>query len=293
MDMVAAFDAAVLELRGIESAMSLFKPDSELSRLNRNGYLRSPDARISELIKFAQQVSRQSDGAFDISVQPLWSVWQAAAKAGREPSELELREARSRVGWQRIQVQAGQISLADGAALTLNGIAQGYAADRARAVLMAHDIEHALLDTGEWSALAPDFRSANWRLGVADPQARERLIATLVADGRSIATSSDRQASFSIDHRHHHIFDPRTGYSPTSLASVTVLAPSCALADALTKVFFLVDREAQAEGVGLAQGGEQNRIIRSAAALSKQWQVDVLLVDKTGHWWGSKGLPLA
>ncbi len=288
-----ALDEAVLQLRRIEAAMSLFKPDSELSRLNQNGRLKKPDLYLRELIELSLQISRQSEGAFDISVQPLWTVWQAATQAGRLPGVAELKDAQARVGWQRIRVEPEQISLGQGMTLTLNGIAQGYAADRVRAVLTSHGIEHALLDTGEWSAMAPDFRAANWRLGIANPLATGKLIAALVADGRSVATSSDQHTSFSADHRHHHIFDPSTGYSPTCLASVTVLASSCALADALTKVFFMADRGLQSRDSALANAGDQNRLVQRARALANQWQVDVLLVDKKGDWWGSSGLPVA
>jgi FAD:protein FMN transferase len=299
-----ALDAAVHELRAIEATMSLFKADSELSQLNRYSRLSNPDARLVELIRMANTVSRASDGAFDVSVQPLWTAWQSAAQAARLPTAKELDDARARVGWQSIQIDERQIRLKSGMALTLNGIAQGYAADRVRALLVAHGIEHALLDTGEWSALAPDFKTMNWRLGVANPRIEQQLIATLVADGRSIATSSDQHTRFSADSRHHHIFDPRTGFSPTSLSSVTVLAASCALADALTKVFFMIDRSLRepASGTtsgtksgttsGLAKASEHNVLIRQARTLIERWPVDVLLVDKQGHWWASEGLPL-
>jgi thiamine biosynthesis lipoprotein len=79
---------------------------------------------------------------------------------------------------------------------------------------------------------------------------------------------------FSADHRHHHIFDPHTGWSPADMAGVTVAAPSGALADALTKVFFV--------------GGPAR-----AAALARQWRVDALWVDKKGRWQATPGLALA
>ena len=98
-------------------------------------------------------------------------------------------------------------------------------------------------------------------------------VAALQAQGRSVATSSDAHSSFTADLRHHHIFDPRSGESPTGLASVTVVAPSCALADALTKVMFMGD-------------------IAQALALARHWGVDVLAIDKAGHWQASPGLGL-
>jgi thiamine biosynthesis lipoprotein len=161
--------------------------------------------------------------------------------------------------------------LQPGMALTLNGIAQGYASDLAREALQHHGIEHALIDTGEWSTLGQSAQSRPWSLGIESPRQIEAIIACIESDGRAIATSSDARCSFSADLQHHHIFDPRTGYSPPELASVTVLAPTCALADALTKVMFMKSPE-------------------HAIAAAKQWQVDVLVVDKAGRLHASPGL---
>jgi thiamine biosynthesis lipoprotein len=159
-------------------------------------------------------------------------------------------------------------------AITLNGIAQGFAADRVRAEFEAHGIRHALINTGEWSALGRPEPQRPWRLGIADHRMADALMARLTLDGRSVATSSDNETYFSADHRHHHIFDPRTGYSPAEISSVTVVAPSCALADALTKVMFIAGWH-------------------DALRLAPQWQADVLVVDKAGHWQATPGLQLA
>jgi thiamine biosynthesis lipoprotein len=154
--------------------------------------------------------------------------------------------------------------------ITLNGIAQ--ATQTWCGQLRQFGIAHALIDTGEWAALGCR-RAAGWALGVADPRDERSLIARLLMDDRCIATSADSQTSFSGDCRHHHIFDPHSGYSPPELASVTVAARSCALADALTKVMFVAG-------------------MRRALVLARQWQVDVLLVDKAGRWQASAGLKL-
>jgi len=96
-----------------------------------------------------------------------------------------------------------------------------------------------LIDTGELAPLGNNPVNAPWRLGLVDPRDDHALLARVLADGRCVATSADEPSSFSADHRHHHIFDPASGYSPSGLASVTVAARSGALADALTKVMFV------------------------------------------------------
>ncbi len=287
----AALSDAVAAIRHVERQMSLFDPNSALSRLNRDGVLNDPHLDLVAILKLARGVSARSGGSFDVTVQPLWTAWQRARAAGRHPSASELRDARSHVDWRGVIVSPSQLRLSrPGMAVTLNGIAQGYAADLATAALRARGIEHALLDTGEWQALGQGPEQAPWTLGIENPLAAEgpnpsphagsptslhaRLLARLVADGRAMATSSDAHCSFSADRRQHHILDPRSGHSPRELASVTVLAPSAALADALTKVFFMAGWQ-------------------PAMALARRWQVDVLVMRKDGRWRASAGTPLA
>jgi FAD:protein FMN transferase len=268
----AGLDAAVNAIRHVERQMSLFNPDSALSRLNRSGVLHQPDPDLVKILLLAQSVSERSQGAFDVTVQPLWGAWQSAKQLNRLPTANELKLARSKTGWRHLEITAERVRLLQpGMALTLNGIAQGYASDLVREALRLQGIEHALIDTGEWSTLGQSADSRPWTLGVENPRQLDTIIASIVSDGRAIATSSDAHCSFSADLRHHHIFDPRTGYSPPELASVTVLAPTCALADALTKVMFMASPA-------------------RALALAKHWGVDVLVVDKAGRLHASPGL---
>jgi FAD:protein FMN transferase len=268
----AALDAAVAAIRHVETHMSLFEPKSAVCRLNRDGFLDDPHADLIQILRLAQQVAKRSGGTFDVTVQPLWATWSNAQKGGRLPTAAEVAAARARVGWRSLDVSARRIQFnKPGMALTLNGIAQGFAGDLARDALRQHGIEHALIDSGEWSPLGASPDQTPWALGIADPRQPGAMVAHLVTDGRAIATSSDVFCSFSADHVHHHIFDPRTGYSPRELASVTVLAPRGALADALTKVMFM---------------GSAAR----AMDLAHQWQVDALVVEKSGRWRASPGL---
>jgi thiamine biosynthesis lipoprotein len=229
---------------------------------------------LFKILRLAQSVSTRSHGAFDVTVQPLWQVFEAAQRHAALPSKAAVLQARARVGWQALEIAPRRIRFKKpGMAISLNGIAQGYAADLVRSQLQASGIEHALINTGEWAALGQPDVLHGWTLGIANPRDERRLITRLRMDGRSIATSADNETSFSSDLRNHHIFDPRTGYSPPDLASVTVAASSCALADALTKVMFVA-------------GPQQ------ALTLARAWQVDVLLVDKAGQWQATPGLKL-
>ena len=272
----AGLDAAVQAIRHVERQMSLFDESSALCQLNSDGRLRAADPDLLRVLRLAQHVAAGSQGAFDITVQPLWQAWESARRSGAVATAGALRSARRQVDWRAIRLDGVDVFLQrPGMALSLNGIAQGYAADLARARLQAHGIAHALLDTGEWSAWGQGPEAAPWRLVVEEPVLPDQFLEglQLVSDGRAVATSSDSHSVFSADRRHHHIIDPRTGYSPTAWSSVTVLAHSCALADALTKVLFMATP---------AQALQQ----------AQRWGVDVLLIDKTGRWRASSGVPL-
>jgi thiamine biosynthesis lipoprotein len=267
----AALDDAVGLLRRIEQRMSLFRADGDLVRFNRDGVLHRPDPLLLDVMQRARGLAARSGGAFDPTVQPLWRCWQAAAALGRRPHAAELAQARSLVGWQHLRLSADALELTrPGMAVTLNGIAQGYAAQRVQALFAAHGIRDALIDTGEWAPMGASPEGAPWQLGLADPRDSARILATLRADGRPIAVSSDSQLSFSEDRRHHHILDPRSGESPPHLSAVVVAAQNATLADALTKVFFM---------------GTAGR----ALTLAARWGVDVIVVDKGGRIARSRG----
>jgi FAD:protein FMN transferase len=269
-----ALDAAVVTIRHIEDQMSLFDPDSAISRLNRDGVLHRPHPDLVKVLNIAQAVSAQSGGSFDVTVQPLWKVFDEAARRQDIPSPAELGRARAAVGWKDLVVSGDVIRLRrPQMGVTLNGIAQGFAADLVRQTLRAHGVEHALINTGEWASLGRPEHARSWLLGVADPRHQQAIIARLALDNRCIAVSADNECGFTPDRRHHHIFDPSTGYSPPELSSVTVVARSCAIADALTKVMFVAGR-------------------KDAIDLARQWQVDVLVVQKNGDWEASPGLNL-
>ncbi len=263
----SALDEAVAAIRHIEKQMSLFDPHSALARLNARGILHRPDPDLLAVLTLAHQVSARSDGAFDVSMQPLWRLWSQASAQGALPSSRAVAQARQRVNWRAVDVSPAMVRLNQrGMALSLNGIAQGYASDRVKAILQARGIEHALVDTGETSLLGQAPDGSDWAFGIEQAaRGAAEAAPVLSGDGRAIATSSDVHTVFSTDHRHHHIMDPRTGYSPTYWSSVTVLAERCALADALTKVFFMLPPER----------------IQAAA---HDWGVDVVLQDKAGHW---------
>jgi thiamine biosynthesis lipoprotein len=276
-----ALDRAAATIRRIESQMSLFDDASALSRLNRSGRLATPDPGLLQVLQLARQVAAGSSGAFDVTMQPLWTVWETASREGRTATVRELARARERVDWRAVESGAQRVLLPRGFALSLNGIAQGYAADEVRAAVRSLGIRHAMLDTGETGVLGQGPDGLPWRFGIEDAaggkdgrEGQSAMPSLVVPDGLAVATSSDRHTSFSADGRHHHIVDPRNGWSPPHWSSVTVMARHAALADALTKVFFMLPPA---------------RLQAEAA----RWRVRVVAQDRAGRWHDSAAAPAA
>ncbi len=262
-----ALRAALDAVRDVDQLMSLYRADSQISRLNRDGYLERPHQHVLQVLQHAQALSQRTGGAFDITVQPLWT---AAADGG------DRRRALHQVDWRQLTVNAERVALQrPGMAVTLNGIAQGYGVDVALAALREQGVAHALLDTGEFATLGQRDDGQPWMLGIRDPRDADALAQRVAADGRCMATSGDYATRFGDDFAKHHIVDPATGNSPTELASVTVLAPSGLQADGLSTAMMVMGR---------------TRALQLAASLPG---VDVLCIDKRGVQHQSAGFPSA
>ena len=259
----AACAAALAAIHRVERLMSVHDPHSEIGRLNRDGRLAAPDPWTLAVLRQAQALAAGSDGAFDVTVQPLWRLFQRHAERGGLPSAQDVAAVQSLVGWRGLDVDEGLLRLArPGMAITLNGIAQGFAADRACAAMRAAGAVAGLVDAGELASLGRARSGAPWSVALQVPhQGREERIDL----DACVATSSDGPGRFSADRRHHHIFDPRSGWSPTALSAVSVVAASATQADAWS--------------TALMVGGE--RLARDA--LARREVQRVWLVDKQGR----------
>lgn len=262
-----ATDEALNALDRIEEAMSLFRPESDICRLNRDGHLDHPHPDLFQVLSQALDWSRLTDGAFDPTVQPLWDLYARSHLGSAVPSSAEVATARRLVDWRRCEVRPECIRLGQGQSITLNGIAQGFAADRVREVLRAHGIRHALVDTGEFAVLGRKPDGEAWRVGVQHPRIREAYAAVTSLDGRFLATSGDYETTFSEDYSSHHIFDPVTGRSPSALSSVTVLAPTGLEADALSTAIFALGPEGGLELTGRRPGVDALLILKGGDVL--------------------------
>lgn len=213
----------------MEGLFSLHRPDSLLSRLNREGEVGAPPAAFTDLLRQVLSVAAATGGAFDPTVQRLWDLYR-----GGEPDAEALRATMGTVGWRRVWVARDRVRLAPGTQLTLNGIAQGYITDRVTDLLLSHGVGHMLVDMGEPRGIGLREDGQEWRLGIADPDAVGRILSTVPVSGRAIATSAPRGTLIDAAGRFGHILDPATGRPAMAWRQVSVAANTATLADAMS-----------------------------------------------------------
>jgi thiamine biosynthesis lipoprotein len=261
-------NAALAELLQVEAVLSLYRADSALCRLNRDGVLVRPHPFLVEVLCKAQSLSEQTRGAFDVTVQPLWDLYAAAKKAGRVPDTADIETARRKVDWRKVEVASNRIRLRErGMAVTLNALAQGFAADRVLATLRAHQIRHALVNTGEIGAMGRKVGGEPWTLGIQHPRRPDAYVALAKLADRCMATSGDYATPFGEDFLRHHIFDPATGQSPQELASVTIVAPMGLDADALSTAVMVLGHERGLELLPSFPGSEAFLVFKAGRTI--------------------------
>lgn len=213
------------ELRRLEGIFTLYRAESELSRLNRDGYLLSPSPEILSALRLAADVHRVTGGRFDPGIQPLWRAY-AAGDADK------IAAARRVPGFDRISISPDRILMAPGMALTLNGIAQGFITDRIAALLRAGGARHTLVDMGEFRAIGGRNAQDPWSVSLAGGGR------ALLMD-RALATTEAQGFSFDASGRLPQLIDPATGAPRADWARVSVIADSAGLADGLSTGFSL------------------------------------------------------
>jgi FAD:protein FMN transferase len=239
----AAFD----EVDRIDRLLSHYKPESPLSRLNReasSGPVRV-EPELFDFIAESLRYSRESDGAFDITVGPLMKTWGFFRGGGRLPPAAEIDEVRGRIGYTHVVLDARERTIRfdrPGVELDLGGIAKGYAVDRAVAVLRRSGVRAALVSAGGstiYGLGAPPGREA-WEVSLQDPYDSERTALTVRLRDRALSVAGRAEKSFERGGIvYSHIMDPRTARPVQGVLSVAVLTATGTAGDALDDAFFV------------------------------------------------------
>lgn len=221
---------SLAEVERLEKIFSLYRDDSALVRLNREGRLDQPPLELLQVLALSRHISELSGGAFDVTVQPLWDLYSRHfAQAGADPAgppAAAIAELLPNLGWRRLSIDSRRVAFDHPSmAVTLNGVAPGFVTDRVAELLRRRGMEHVLVNMDDIRAVGGRPDGTPWRVGVEG--AGE---ITLV--DRAVSTSSPDGTSFSPTC--NHLFDPKTGHCSQLHGTVSVVADSAALTDALS-----------------------------------------------------------
>lgn len=243
---VRASEAAFNEIARIEALMSPRLAGSDVARLNRDaGHTPvTVSGETLELIKKSIEVSRATDGAFDISFASLGHLWNLASPDFRPPGGRETARLLPLVDYRKIKLhpESHRVSFVlPGMRVGLGGIAKGYAIARAVGVLRREGVRASIVDAGGDLQVTGHKFGEEWRVGLMHPRGKEILLVIAARDGDSVVTSGDYERfAFFNGERYHHIINPKTGFPARGLASVTVLCSDPVLADAYATALFVM-----------------------------------------------------
>ncbi len=227
------------EMHRLEAMFSLYREDSLLVRLNRQGVLEAPPAEFVQLLRTSCDYAALTNGAFDPTVQVLWDLYAAhfgqpnADPAG--PDATQISAAQTLVGYTQLRISADRVAFAKpGMRVTLNGIAQGFITDRVVALFRQHGITQSLVDMGEVYAIGTHPDRTPWQAGITDPATPTRTAMVVKLRDQGLSSSAGYGFQFDAAGRFHHLFDPATGRPTGRYAGVSVTMRDATMADAFS-----------------------------------------------------------
>ena len=245
-----AISEAFERMKQIDDAMSGYKHTSEVSAVNNFADVRpiQVSADMMNVIKRADEINKITEGAFDITVGPLVELWGFGTKGAvlKMPQDEDINQALKLTGMRRLKIDYAKKTVgfsASGMKIDLGGIATGYAVDCAIEVLKENGIKNAMINAGgDIFCIGEGPRGRGWRIGIQHPRIKNELLGTVYLKDKAISTSGDYERFFFWNgKRVSHIIDPRTGRTVTDTpASVSIIAPDCITADALSTAIFVL-----------------------------------------------------
>jgi thiamine biosynthesis lipoprotein len=246
-------EAAVEALETIEyleGLLSIYRPTSDLSRLNHRGKETWVDLSLPamELLKIGHEIFQATGGAFDITAAKLSDVWGFSSRQGRVPTEEQISDALKNVGSQHLEFDPNlqRARFHSDIAVNPGGIGKGYAIDQAVAILLQNGVTDFAIHGGKSSVVAHGKQllqnpQTGWNIAVRHPEQSERILGTLVLRDRALGTSGPANQFFYFRGvRYGHIIDPRTGWPASGILSLSVTHPNATWADALATGLYVM-----------------------------------------------------
>ena len=245
-----AIEMGMAELRRLDAMMSLYKDDSEITRVNlaagKKPVKVSPE--MIEVVEHAAEISKLSGGVFDVTIGPLVVLWQMRLKEGKTPTDEEIARVRPLVNYRDVVIdkKASTIFLKKPGMIMDFGGMKGYTADRVANLFKKRGINNAIIAVaGDIWVLGHREDGNPWRIGVQHPREHDKTLAVLDLSDKYISTSGDYERFVIKENkRYHHIIDPRTGKPSKGTISATLIGDEGAIIDPLAKVPFILGPDA-------------------------------------------------
>jgi FAD:protein FMN transferase len=242
-----AIDAVMDEMRHIDETMSVYKPTSEISRVN--DLAAKQPVKISQelfqLLTTSLEYSRITEGAFDITYASVGYMYDFRER--KRPTEEQIQSALPAINYRHVLLDAPTRSVRfsqPGVRIDLGGIAKGFSVDQGIDILLARGYKHALVNAGGDSRVIGDRFGKPWIIGIRHPDHPDQIITRVPLTDSAFSTSGDYERFFDEGGvRYHHIIDPHTGHSASKVRSATVIAPTATRTDGLSKTAFVLGPE--------------------------------------------------
>lgn len=237
-----AIDHAFQEISRLEKLLSTYEPKSDLTRLSESIEGAKVARETLELISLGQAIALRSDGAFDMTLGRLKSLWNFESENKVIPDSKAILQSLEHIGPESLRVSGQNVQKSHpDLAVDLGGIAKGYIVDRAVDILKSYGITSGAVNAGGDMFLIGKRHERPWRIGIQHPREAGQVLATVEIADQAVVTSGDYERYFMVNgQRYHHIFDPRTGMPSRASQSVTVISDKVALADGLATAIFVL-----------------------------------------------------
>ncbi|MCP4977958.1 MAG: FAD:protein FMN transferase [Maribacter sp.] len=243
-------DEAISEIIRIEKLISSWDPDSDTSLINRNAGIKPVQVSLElfRLIERAKQISKITDGAFDISYASMDRIWKFDGSMKHMPTPEEIKNSVSKVGYEKIILNAADRTVflkEKGMKISFGAIGKGYAAQKAKELLVSKQVVAGIINaSGDLTTWGTKASGEKWLIGIANPLSKDKIFSWLPVVESSVATSGNYEKYVVINGRKYsHIIDPRTGYPSRGVSSVTIFNKSAEFCDALATAVFIMGKD--------------------------------------------------
>jgi FAD:protein FMN transferase len=246
-------DDAFKELDNLSGIFSNYDPQSSISVLNAQGYIDNPPAELEDIIKLSVEYNEITEGAFEITVDPVLQLWSGGLwKEPEDKQKQKVNEALEYVGSDMIEIKPGRISFEkEGMSATLGGVAKGYIVDKMLEYLKGRGIKNAIINAGgDIATMGKKPDGGKWIVSLENPDNTKEKLVTFALEDTAVATSGNYYRYFDPEKEVSHIIDPRTGYTSNLCISSTIIAGNATVADILATAVFVLG---PAEGLKLVE----------------------------------------